>query len=112
MPQPPNVSTVYHVLGRAQIIHGPEVTEMLAAGLSDDWEAAADRGHEQAIYAAAWQLHRARQHRAAGNAGLANMLDHLAEACLAGWDAEVQVRTTAIADYPPDTGEHAQRNAR
>lgn len=102
MPQPPNLHTVHHVLDRAQVIHGPEVVEMLAEGLTADWEAAANRGHEQAIYAAAWQLHRARQHRAAGNPGLANMLDHLAEACLAGWDAEIDVRTTVVADYPPD----------
>lgn len=47
MPQPPNLRTVHHVLERASVIHGPETAEYLAEGLSDDWTAAADRGHEQ-----------------------------------------------------------------
>ena len=102
MPQPPHLETVHRVLERAQVIHGPEAAEALAEGLISDWEAAAERDHEQAIYAAAWQLHRARRLRARGQAGLANMCDHLAEACLAGWDAEVTVRTLVMPDYPPD----------
>jgi hypothetical protein len=100
MPQPPDVPTVAQVLDRARIIHGDELAESLAEGLADDWRAAADRGAEQAVWAAAWQLTRAARWRAAGGAGVANMLDHLAEACIRGWADEVAVRTATVEDAP------------
>lgn len=100
MPQPPNVSTIAHVLSRAKIIHGPEAAELLAESLAADWRAAEHEGSQQALYAAAWQLHRASQFRAKGADGIANMLDHLAEACISGWVDEVDVSQTPIEDSP------------
>lgn len=100
MPQPPNVTTIAHVLGRAKILHGPEAAEMLAESLASDWRAAEHEGSQQALYAAAWQLHRATKFRAHGADGIANMLDHLAEACILGWVDEVDVSQAVIEDSP------------
>lgn len=101
MPQPPDMSTVMHVIERAQMIYGEETADRLAETLAADWTASAAAGPaEQAIHAAAWQLARAAQLRALGNAGLANMIDHLAEACVSAWRQEVTVQTATMDDVP------------
>lgn len=100
MPQPPNVMRIAHVLDRAAVLHGPETAELLAEALASDWRAAQHEGSQQALYAAIWQLHRASKFRARGNDGIANMFDHLAEACASGWADEVDVSQTVIEDSP------------
>src|SRR3954454_5802567 len=100
MPQPPDSETVVHVLDRAQALLGREAANVLADALASDWRAAAQEGPQQALYAAAWQLWRATRWRALGNVSLANMADHLAEACITGWRDEVAVGTTAVEDSP------------
>ena len=102
MPQPPNRTRLRHVLDRARVLHGDDVAEAMAESFLADWEAAADEGpHTQALYAAAWQLVRAAKLRDMGATSVANMHDHLAEACILGWRDELTVQTTAVEDTAP-----------
>ena len=99
MPQPPNAGRLAAVLDRARVIHGDDVAELLAENLVADWTAAEGEGpHAQAMHAAIWQLVRAASYRARGEASLANMTDHLAEACVTGWRDEMTVQTTRVED--------------
>ena len=101
MPQLPNAARVQHVLERARVLHGEDTAERMADALVSDWSDAAEHGHLQAVYAAMWQLTRAASYRAHGESSVANMFDHLAEACVVGWRDEMTVQTTAIEDTPP-----------
>ena len=101
MPQPPNTNRLAVVLDRARVIHGDDVAEAMADSLVADWTAAEGEGpHTQALYAAAWQLVRAAKLREIGAVSVANMHDHLAEACILGWRDELTVRTAAVEDTP------------
>ena len=102
MPQPPNAARLAAVLDRARVLHGEDVAEHLAESLVADWTAAEGEGpHAQAMHAAVWQLVRAASYRARGEVSLANMTDHLAEACVTGWRDELTVRTASVEDAPP-----------
>lgn len=101
MPQPPDRRQIARVLDRAEAILGDEGAEQLARWLAEDWRQAgelAEQPGSQAVWAAAQQLLRAAQLRAAGQISAANMCDHLAEACALGWRQELIVQGTELPD--------------
>lgn len=99
--QPPDQERVEFVLERCRVLLGDDQAETMLGWLAKDWQRAEGEGPDRAAWTATQQLLRAVRLRALGHVTLANMVDHLAEACVSGWRDELTVRTTDLDTIGP-----------
>jgi len=96
--QLPDQDRVEHVVDRCRVLLGDDQAETLLGWLAQDWQHADGAGADRAVWCATQPLMRAVQLRHDGHHALANMLDHLAEACVTAYRGELTVRTTRVED--------------